>query len=779
MKKSKIFTRITFSFLIIIGLFFSSLQWLDPVESIKVEAAGPLEDNPPSSIILDGLFTTSSTGSNSSIINSHLVSVTPGTTNQKGAIWSIDDLKMDLTKDFTASMYLYFGNNGANAADGMAFVMHNDSRGVNAIAKSGASLGVWADEGYNGSKTSGIQKSFAVEFDTYKNDGESSYFDTNVNDDHVAWGYPGKADTYIDYSIGVWPVQSNRRTMKHNNVDGNTGVQYPGLLSNGTWRKFEVRWDAASQALTYQLEGVNAVTVAVNAQDVFGSTKVYWGFTGSTGPTYKQTNRVAFDKIPDLVNAEVEQTITRQDDSVVGEGSSVFKGDVLTYTLYAKYNGGLQNWKNIILNTVLNDHVTFIPGSMTLTTPGETAALDDNSWSGKSLALSIPNMNSTQNAATVSFQVKVNATTEAASVTETARFNGDNMVIDTNSIDYVIQPNQAPEVAINDAGPVYVSEGEDYEVKGTWNDSDNSKGTFYYELNSEEIQSEEKEKDVSSDSADWSFLLSKDQLNMGENTFEVYVTDENGAKSNVATLQIIVVEPPSLTLVDADTELPIDLGSGYTIKGTWSDADSDKVDLYYVLDKGEPIKFASGAANVADKGEEVSYEYTIPADQLSVGTHTVYVYSVDDTGRQSNVEKLTLNVIGQVSFTNVATDVSFVDMEIPNQPTFAKRNADWDIRVKDTRGTGSSWRLTATLSEDFSDGAGHYLLDALTFVDEFGKEEKMVLGVAMNVFEHTTKSMDEISIHWRENQGILLKMEPFVYIGDYKGRIKWNLVDAP
>lgn len=304
--------------------------------------------------------------------------------------------------------------------------------------------------------------------------------------------------------------------MKHNNVDGNIGVQYPGLLSNGTWRKFEVKWDAASQALTYQLEGVNPVTVALNVQDVFGSTKVYWGFTGSTGPTYKQTNRVAFNEIPDLVKAEVEQTITRQDDSVVGEGSSVFKGDVLTYTLYAKYNGGLQNWKNIILNMVLNDHVTFIPGSMTLTTSGETAALDDNSWSGQSLALSIPNMDSTQNAATVSFQVKVNATTEAASVTETARFNGDNMVIDTNSIDYVIQPNQAPEVAINDAGPVYVSEGEDYEVTGTWNDSDNSKGTFYYELNSEEINSEEKEKDVSSDSADWSFLLSKDQLNMGK-----------------------------------------------------------------------------------------------------------------------------------------------------------------------------------------------------------------------------------------------------------------------
>ncbi len=48
--------------------------------------------------------------------------------------------------------------------------------------------------------------------------------------------------------------------------------------------------------------------------------------------------------------------------------------------------------------------------------------------------------------------------------------------------------------------------------------------------------------------------------------------------------------------------------------------------------------------------------------------------------------------------------------------------------MKDTRGTGSPWRLTATLTEEFSDGQGHYLRDALIFVDEDGIETTMALG---------------------------------------------------
>jgi hypothetical protein len=118
-------------------------------------------------------------------------------------------------------------------------------------------------------------------------------------------------------------------------------------------------------------------------------------------------------------------------------------------------------------------------------------------------------------------------------------------------------------------------------------------------------------------------------------------------------------------------------------------------------------------------------------------------------------------------------------MQIPNQPTYSKRNDDWDILVKDTRGVGSSWRLTATLTDEFSDSQGHFLRDALKFVNEDGIETTMALGVETNVYEMITQDEQNVSINWESDKGILLKIDPFVYIGDYTGKINWHLIDAP
>ncbi|PFJ19206.1 hypothetical protein COD67_22600, partial [Bacillus cereus] len=260
---------------------------------------------------------------------------------------------------------------------------------------------------------------------------------------------------------------------------------------------------------------------------------------------------------------------------------------------------------------------------------------------------------------------------------------------------------------------------------------------------------------------------------------QVISSDGDGASSSPASVKIIVESPPTITLTDADKEIPLDLGTGYTISGSWSDLDSNAVDLYYVVDGGTPVKFAPSVSNSTNKGEEVNYQYTIPADQLSVGIHQITVYAVDDTSRQSNTEKLTVNVTGELNFTSVADNVSFENVKISGQPTFSKRGNDWDIRVKDTRGIGNSWRLTATLTEDFSDGKGNYLKDALTFFDENGNESTMKPGVATNVYEHVTEDSQEVSINWQTDQGILLKVNPYVRVGDYTGEINWNLIDAP
>jgi hypothetical protein len=99
--------------------------------------------------------------------------------------------------------------------------------------------------------------------------------------------------------------------------------------------------------------------------------------------------------------------------------------------------------------------------------------------------------------------------------------------------------------------------------------------------------------------------------------------------------------------------------------------------------------------------------------------------------------------------------------------------------VKDTRGKGSPWRLSVTLTEEFSDGKGKGLKDALIFVDEHGNETTMKLGIPTNVYEEITGDQEEISIQWATNRGILLKTNPSDYAGEYKGMIRWDLMDAP
>ncbi|MFJ7937927.1 L-type lectin-domain containing protein [Peribacillus sp. NPDC096622] len=772
-KNNRKFPRATLSLMLVMGLILPSSGWLAPVH---VKAAN--ENNPPSKIDLTGIFIPPTTGgSNSSVIGGNIVQITPNSPNQKGGIWSTEANKMDLTKDFNASMYIYFGNQGANAADGMAFVMHNDSRGTNALSPhSGSGLGVYAGQKHGSSKTDGIQKSFAVEFDTYiNNNGFDGYFDTNTTKGtHVAWSYPGLAETYIDY----FTLFEYRRTMKHNNIDGpSSSVQYPGNLSNDTWRKFTINWNATTSTLTYQLEGLDPVSVPINIQNIFGADQVYWGFTGSTGSRY-QNNRVAFDEVPGLVNTEVKETITRKDGTVVDGGALAKKGEELTYTINAKYLSGKQDWTNIIVKTVLNDHVSYVPGSMTISAGDGSEELDDSFWTGQSLAASIPNMNTNRNDVTISFKAKVNQVKVNTQVTESVKFEGSNYITNTKPVDYVIQANNAPEVTINEEGPIHLAVGEDYQVKGTWMDSDDYTNTLSYDLDGELLKSEVLDNGGSTEPVDWSYPITSDQLKLGENNFHVIARDNGGAYSD-ATIKIIVESPPAISLTDANREFPVDFGTEYTISGSWNDLDSNLVDLYYAVDSNTPVKFASNVSNSTNKGEDIDYQHSIPADQLSLGMHQVAVYVVDDTGRKSNIEVVTVNVTGKLSFMSVTENVSFENMQIPNQPTYSKRNNDWDILVKDTRRVGSSWRLTATLTGEFSDSQGHLLRDALKFVNEDGIETTMALGVETNVYEMITQDEQNVSINWESDKGILLKIDPFVYIGDYTGKINWHLIDAP
>ncbi|WOD64882.1 leucine-rich repeat domain-containing protein (plasmid) [Niallia taxi] len=351
-------------------------------------------------------------------------------------------------------------------------------------------------------------------------------------------------------------------------------------------------------------------------------------------------------------------------------------------------------------------------------------------------------------------------------------FNGTVQQTITESFNFV------PELTIDVAGPIYLSVGEEYLVKGTWKDLDHPTNTITSELNGIMLGTEVLDNGGELESLEWSYPIHADELNLGENNLVMTLADPSGGFSNVQ-LTIIVESPPSITFKDANKEVTIDNGAGYSISGTWKDLDSDEVDLYYVLGKKGPIMFADNVLNDTDKGNDIDFEFEIPAELLSIGTHKLQIYAIDDTDRQSNVRITTLKVIGELKFDHVPDNVSFDDTEISGERVFSKRSDDWGIVVLDTRGNGSSFRLTATLTDEFTNSEGQKLENALKFIDNNGDEINMEIGIATKVYEAITEEQQIISVNWEEDKGPLLLIEPYVYKGQYTASINWNLIDAP
>ena len=125
-------------------------------------------DTAPQGVPLDNLFYIRGEGYDSTpkLIDSPLVpnsiaQVThdtiwktyPGQPKQASALWSRkdprvnplarSDNRLNLNKKSAISLWMYFGDKGSDAADGMAFVLQNSSSDITALAAAGEGLGVW------------------------------------------------------------------------------------------------------------------------------------------------------------------------------------------------------------------------------------------------------------------------------------------------------------------------------------------------------------------------------------------------------------------------------------------------------------------------------------------------------------------------------------------------------------------------------------------------------------------------------------------------------------
>ncbi|MDO0874748.1 L-type lectin-domain containing protein [Carnobacterium divergens] len=645
---------------IILLLPVISIFYLNPEKSLADNSSSP-----PNGIEIDNVFQTPE-GANSSVINTGLVDiveVTPNQKNQAGAIWNTDNNMMDLTKNFEASMYLYFGDKGKDAADGMAFVMQADPNGNKAFRTGdGARLGVW-DSTKKGEFGLAISNSIAVEFDTYYNNDFDSQIAKNRN--HLAWNYPGEKSTYDDPWLGS-------RRMNHNDI------QYPisNYFSNDQWHKFSVKWGASASILTYQFESLNPVSIPINVDTTFGTNQVFWGFTGSTGGSYA-SNRVVFEKVPGLVEGSIEEKVIDKNTGLSIQNKSVNSEAKLTYSIDVNYQSGKQDWKEVHVMKNLNDNIEYLPGSLrSIDSDGNETPLSDAYWSGNELNLPLGDLGVENKQKKIVFDVKVKSVPVNTEVSESVIAKGKNYITHSDNFNYTIISNVAPVI----------------------------------------------------------------------------------------------------TLEGANQEKVVDNGTDIEITGNWLDKDSETVSLYYQVNDSSPLVFEKETIN-DPKDTKHNYLATVSSTELLLGANSLKVWAVDKEGAQSNVETITILVRGTLKFVNVP-DFEFGQFSLPLKNELLFSSTKETIKISDTRGTGSDWKLNVTLKKPFTSLEGNTIND-FYYINQDNQKQPIQLNELILVRTGVTQESSIQEIGWAPNQGLALEILPSNYIGEYSSELEWILEDTP
>lgn len=206
--------------------------------------------------------------------------LTSAANDQRGCVWDINST-LNFLAAFTYDFKVNLGSSDAGA-DGMAFVMQNDSRGRCACGSSGGSLGA-----------GGITNSLIVEIDTYLNyeDRDDGAQMTSAGVLCSAGTDPDHLDIWLNGVVnpaGTCPSPAGARIIPSAAPTLSAGVNYN--IENGLDHILRVIWAPGSPgtltaqllntALTYTFA---TVSYAFNPMTVFGTNTPYFGFTASTG----------------------------------------------------------------------------------------------------------------------------------------------------------------------------------------------------------------------------------------------------------------------------------------------------------------------------------------------------------------------------------------------------------------------------------------------------------------------------------------------------------------
>lgn len=664
---------------------------------------------------------------------------------QLGMIWTSDDARMNLNVDQTASMWMYFGDRNMSSGDGMAFVMQNDDRKISASTVdanghpvSGETLGVWGTDQDKTMATSaevaktGIQNSWALEFDTFKNVttgnsalGLGSSFDSDPavvkGYAHIASGFPGDAGTYTMHSV---PISTTTRVQdgtdwlglpKYKDVTTTDTYYYASMnhvqpivgpkaswLVNGNWYHVTLKWDATAQTMTYIFDDKDPSTGLAKADPVSKTVSVpkskidpqntgtvRWGFTGSTGENW-EPNAVVFEQVPGIVNATANATLKDETtQKTVTSGATVGAGHSMRLTYNLAYTGGSQNWKDIQAKLNLPSNISFSDGTIDYgdSKLGKTYLTADDLKS-ETPTLPISEMSQDNPTATIT----LNGTAKAGSTALTLnKFVGANALTDASVPAFTVQaPTKTS--ALN------------FELTG-----DSAKG-------------------ITSISPD-------DPVSV---TGQLHYDDNSTVVNKTTTLHPVL--------------------NGESLQT-------------------QPLSTSAAAGAVT---------YDVPTAKLLSGQdNTLQLYAEDGDGRISRKVTYTITVKSGSLDLSVPTGATFKTTTLAGREQRIQPSSDLNVSVSDTRGEGNKWTLYAKATPFVS--LFRETLPATLIYKDGQNETNLTAGYGEIMSRTTTSDRDvtTISNDWSADEGLLLDVQGNAIGGTqssplrYGGVITWSFTNAP
>lgn len=348
--KSKIKSRFLKTLAVLMSLLICVLAL--PVYAASNEFVEP----PPKSLSsIASIFTTIGDTTVLTGEYKNVAMVTYDAPNQIGALWAAD--KLDLTLPFRTEMMIHLGHakgGQGKLADGMTFTLHNDRRGYSALGGRGEGLGAYKGRvvGKN-DVTDGqrIENSLVIEFDTHYN--------IYITDPGFYISDPKEAGRNDANQRAHCSVMTPKKDILRDEDHRNTFF----FDATQNWEKFTVSWEPymsngkqGGNLIYTFLDDTKRVFPIEDVISVFGNTKVYWGFTGSTG-SLTSYQAAAITKLPTQEIQAKKDVLNSSRVSIDGENAEV--GDVLTYAIDVEAMDTLDNIGSVSISDTLSPYVRY------------------------------------------------------------------------------------------------------------------------------------------------------------------------------------------------------------------------------------------------------------------------------------------------------------------------------------------------------------------------------------------------------------------------------------